>query len=140
MYSQSYFPQGAEISLPENYDGTAFSEDNAQSEVKIPKIESVKNEIKFSPTGDGDECQSASCEGEYEECIAKDKSKGAGLFGIDFKRSFGSLFSGGGFSSLLPKDFGVEEVLIIGIALFLLFSPEHDIECALLLFALIFIK
>ena len=140
MYSQSYFPNGRDISLPDNYDGTAFSENTPQSEARVQKIESVKNEIKFSPQSDEGE-YTCECENEkYEECLSKSESERGGFLGIDFKGIFGSLFSGSKLSSFIPKDFGIEEILIIGIALFLLFSPERDIECALLLLALFFIK
>ena len=139
MYSQSYFPQGKEISLPDNYDGTAFSDDNFQNE-RTPKIEARQNEIKFSPKDEECESPSDALEAENEECIARTKESRGGLFGIDLKGMFSSLFGGNRFSSIVPKDFGTEEILIIGIALFLLFSSERDIECALLLLALIFIK
>lgn len=140
MYSRSYFTGGSEISLPENYDGTAFSEDSIQDEIRIPKIESAKNEIKFSPKTEEKECDTSFQPPEYDECMTKEKGTRGGIFGIDFKGILGSVFSGDGFSSILPKDFGIEEIIIIGIALFLLFSPERDIECSLMLLALIFIK
>lgn len=140
MYSRSYFNTSSEISVPDNYDGTAFSDDNLQEEIKTPKIESAKNEIKFSPKSDNEECNSSYQGAEYNECSARERRSENSRFGLDFKGIFGSLFSGEGFSSFLPNKFGVEEILIIGIALFLLFSPEKDIECAFLLLALIFIK
>jgi len=134
MYSRSYYPD-TDISVPENYDGTAFSDDFMTSEPKTPKIEPVKNEVKFSPKEP--ECVSE----ESEDCFSPKKEKEHGsLFGIDFGGIFGGLFRGGKLSSIIPKDFGTEELLIIGIALFLLFSPDRDIECALLILALIFIK
>ena len=133
MYSRSYYPD-SEISIPENYDGTAFSEAQPEAEQRAPKIEPIRNEMKFSPK-EPEEKQDMN-----EECFAAQKTKERGLFGIDFSGIFGGLFRGGGLSSLIPKDFGTEELLIIGIALFLLFSPDRDIECALLILALIFVK
>ena len=139
MYSRSYFQGDSEISVPDNYDGTAFFENAVQSEAKAPKIEPIKVEKKFSPKDAECECE---CVGENNACNDDSTERNArgGIFGLDFKGTFGSLFSGTRLGSFIPKDFGIEEILIIGIALFLLFSPEHDIECALLLLALIFIK
>ena len=139
MYARSYFGN-SEISLPENYDGTAFSEDSIQKDTKTPKIESAKNEIKFSPKNDTAECSSP-CQEDTYECSSPNKQKDKnGLFGIDFKGMFKSVFPENKLTSFFSDDFGIEEILIIGTALFLLFSPERDIECALLLLALIFIK
>ena len=139
MYSRSYFQGDTEISVPDNYDGTAFFESAVQSEAKAPKIEPIKSEKKISPKDDEPthDCiiEENACDEESCECNGR-----GGIFGFDFKRSFGSLFSGTRLGSFIPKDFGVEEILIIGIALFLLFSSEHDIECSLLLLSLIFIK
>ena len=140
MYSRNYFTGGADITLPENYDGTAFSDvSSGDEEVKAPKIEAVKNEVKFSPKSDTNTRECTEPDEVCEECGTKEKSE-RGLFGMKFGGSLSSLFSGARPFSFLPNEFGVEEILIIGIALFLLFSPEHDIECALLILALIFIK
>lgn len=140
MYSQSFFNAGRDISPPENYDGTAFSEIPNQSEAKPQKIESVKNEIKFSPKSDELDCECAHCNEKYDDCKSENDCGRGGFFGIDFSGMLGSLFSGSKLSSFIPKDFGFEEILIIGLALFLLFSPQRDIECALLILALIFIR
>ncbi|MBR2930687.1 MAG: hypothetical protein IKC32_05610 [Clostridia bacterium] len=57
----------------------------------------------------------------------------------------GSLFSSGigafkGLPLLKNMKFGIEELLIGGTALFLLFSKEGDKECALMLLLLLFIS
>lgn len=133
MYSRSYYTD-TDISVPENYDGTAFTSD--LPEQAPAKIDSVKSELKFSPNDN-----IPKSEDESEECLSHGNTeRSRGLFGFDFSGLFGGLFSGGGVSHLLPKEFGFEEILIIGIALFLLFSPSKDIECSLLLLTLIFIK
>ena len=139
MYSRSYFQGDSEISVPDNYDGTVFFENTAQQEAKTPKIEPIKVEKKVSPKSDECECE---CDPEPHDCRENphECTDRGGIFGFDFKGAFGSLFSGTRLGAFIPKDFGIEEILIIGIALFLLFSPERDIECALLLLALIFIK
>lgn len=140
MYSQSYFSADRDITPPENYDGTAFADAIMQLDAKPPKIESVKNEMKFSPKND-DYCFEASTAAtEKHEPVTNEKQERRGFWGLDLKGFFGSLFSDKSTESFLPKNFGAEEILIIGIALFLLFSPERDIECALLILALIFIR
>ena len=139
MYSRSYFTGNTDINVPENYDGVAFSQDTAHEEIKIPKIEPVKNEIKFSPKDE--ECESKSTPDREDFCESCDaEANRGGIFGFDIKGTLSSLFSGSKLSRFIPKDFGIEEILLIGLALFLLFSPDHDIECALLLLALIFIR
>ena len=131
MYARSYY--GEDVSIPENYDGTAFSEQAPDSEARAPRIEPVKSEMKFSPK-ETEPKETETCAEEVAE------SKPAGLFGIDFQGILGGIFSGKKISRYFPQGFGTEEILIIGIALFLIFSPSRDIECALLLLALIFIK
>ena len=74
MYSQSFFNAGRDISPPENYDGTAFSEIPNQSEAKPQKIESVKNEIKFSPKSDELDCECAHCNEKYAPNLASGKA------------------------------------------------------------------
>lgn len=138
MYARSYFQGDADISVPENYDGTVFLNEVMQAEAKPPRIEPIKSETKFSPK-DESTARDPGTNPECEECSAKPQARG-GIFGVDLKGIFSSVFSTSRLGSFLPKDFGFEEILIIGIALFLLFSPERDIECALLLLALVFIR
>ena len=138
MYSRSYFQGDADISVPDHYDGTAFLNEAIQAEARAPRIEPIKSEMKFSPKD-----ESASCEcdqaRELDEC-REDCNERTGPFKTDLRGLFGSMLSGTRLATFLPKDFGVEDILIIAIALFLLFSPERDIECALLLLALVFIR
>ena len=144
MYARSYY--GEDVNIPENYDGTAFSEPSSEPELRGARLEPVKSEIKFSPKEPSksdikfspDESAPDTCE-KCAPCECEGKDSG-GIFGIDLKGIFGGIFSGSGLSRLLPSGIGTEEILIIGIALFLLFSPSRDIECALLLLALVFIK
>ena len=138
MYSRSYFQGDADISVPENYDGTAFFSEAIQTEAKAPRIEPIKSDLKFSPKDEKTSC-------ECDEVCARDehyegRKKDDGDCRTDLKGLFGSALSGTRLASFLPKDFGFEEILIIGLALFLLFSPERDIECALLLLGLVFIR
>ena len=85
MYSRSYFPNDTDISIPENYDGTAFAGESPDDEIRMPKIEPVKNEIKFSPKNDEKQCCNAPRDDECEACMASKGASRAGLFGIDLK-------------------------------------------------------
>ena len=138
MYSRSYFQGDADISVPENYDGTAFLNEAIQTEAKAPRIEPLKSEIKFSPKDEKSSCECDEPRDSTECHVERDEREG--IFKTDLRGFFGSAFSGTRLVSILPKEFGFEEILIIGLALFLLFSPERDIECALLLLVLVFIK
>ena len=138
MYSRSYFQGEADISVPDNYDGTAFLGEGAQAEAKAPRIEPLKIEKKFSPK-DEERISECGAYPERDECHYDESGKES-CRGFDARGIFSSLFPGAKLSSFIPKGFGVEDVLLIGIALFLLFSPERDIECALLLLALVFIR
>ena len=50
-------------------------------------------------------------------------------------RGLGELFGGGA-----PFSFGMEEILIIGVAAFLFFNKSGDKECALMLLILLFVR
>ncbi len=114
MYTRSFYPESTgEILIPENYDGTMLRDtvENTEPEPKEEKSEEVP---VFKKQEDG------------------------GIFSW-----FGKLTKGGLGTDLLGgffKDFGTEEILIIGIALFLIFSGSHDIECAVMMLLLLFIK
>ncbi len=142
MYSRSPISKDTQISIPENYDGTAFAEpvaaplENTERSIKV--VGSPSADVKMSPTGFTQE------EPDTEPTFAPSQdSEEAGLFSGLFGRlpSLGAIF--GERSSLtqcikLPK-FGIEELLIIGIALFLLFTKDGDKECAIMLLLLIFV-
>ena len=121
MYSRSFYPTDTPLP-PENYVGTAFNNE------KI--TENPDNEIKSEPE----------ITKETEESVpAMGKEKGDSLFGLSGLSSLfgGSIFDRGlGFLS----DIKTEEILIIAVAAFLLFSKDGDIECAILLILLLFIK
>ena len=112
MYTRSY---GERASLPENYDGTAFSQPEP--------AEYERNEAHAIPASCG-ECN-----------VGHGRGGSSGLSRLPF---FGDLF-GGGIGGLF-SSIGTEELLIIGIALFLIFSGDGDTECALMLLLLLFIR
>lgn len=114
MYSRTYPDDNTPAFIPESYGGTALGNNRENYiEDKEEKTEEA-----------------------YEETSAKGK---------DGFLSFGSLpsfltnlfpsFRGG----KLFKNFGTEELLIIGAALLLFFSKEGDKECAILLILLLFV-
>lgn len=107
MYTRTYYPSEGDVSLPKNYDGTAFTEEQREA------------------TQDAAE---ASAGGEI--------LKGS----ILKKMPLGGILSS--FSFLGDGEFklGSEEIIIIGLALFLLFTKEADKECGIMLLLLLLIK
>ena len=126
MYSRSYYPEASErVSLPENYDGTAFMETTEQSDLNTAEVSFIDDSIVS-----GNESQ--------EE--KKDESVFAGIGKMPL---FSGLFGKGGILGDLgfkmPK-IGTEEILIIATAAFLFFSKNGDKESALILLLLLFIS
>ena len=120
MYTRSYYPgEPEEIRVPENYDGTAFPEkkpeeaDAAENERKTPE------EVETSTTRKGDSPLSSIFSAFPLRLPFAQKSHGKGPLGIDI---------------------GLEEILIIGIALFLFFTKDSDRELALILLLSIFAR
>ena len=115
MYTRSYYPDTGE--LPENYGGIAM-----RASEPIP-------------------------EG-YDPHTKEGESEPAGLInstepGFPLKMPiFSSLFSrlGGLTRPLGIEKVGTEELLIIGIALYLLFSKSGDMECAIILLLLLLVN
>lgn len=122
MYTRAYFPEEEKIKVPENYVGNAFGSEeiNAKKSDTPPIV-----------------AEPVSSDAEEATMKHSDSSFGGGLRNFSFSRLFDGLdiFKGGAF-----KNIGTEEILIIGIALFLLFSQGGDKECAIMLFLLLFIK
>jgi hypothetical protein len=147
MYTKpkSFYPDdGERVKIPEKYDGTSLLEslkDDVQSAVPSydmpPRVAdgiSQKRDVKISPTSELSEDNETVC-----EASASPKTDDGFLSSLFGKNPFGgikSLFGGGDFLS----SFGAEELIIIGIILFLLFSKGADKECALILGVLLFIK
>ena len=124
MYSRSYTAEKLS-NLPSGYDGCAFGEESR------PQCNSscILGESK-SEREDGCDSQDSI------EAFGRQDRGGGFLSGI-----FDSLLGkGGGISSLRFPKIGVEEILIIATALFLLFSKDGDTECAILLLLLLLIN
>ena len=100
---------------PENYSGTAIGED-------VPTNDSAeKTANPWEKTDD----------------VPKKEERTAPVFADLFSgKGLGGLFRGGGIRGLV-KDFGMEEVLIIAVAVFLLLSKDGDKECAVMLLLLL---
>ena len=129
MYSQNFAHGDAELSIPKNYDGTAFFDEGVKIHSDDPKDNNHRKGAK-------DFCDDHSYT-EAEETLGKESG---------FLSSFGISKL---ISSLIPKNLfsvnpfhdgiGIEELLILGIAAFLLFSSSGDKECAIMLLALLFV-
>ena len=132
MYMRSYYDSdGERHSLPEQgYDGTALREKPPKESFihTETKSEEIKREVKISPVINKSE--------EKETAEASVPQGGGGFRLPSFIKS---LFSGGSLPFHLPKNLGFEELLLIGIALYLFLSKSGDKECAVLLALLLFI-
>ena len=116
MYSRNFYPENeVKPQLPENYDGTTFTEAVASHVESIPqKLEEIDNS---------------------EECSADSGSLLATLSRTPF---LSGIFGTKGLPIKLPS-IGLEEILILATAAILFFSKEGDKECALILLFLLFI-
>ena len=137
MYSRGLGGDGKERAIPEKYDGTALLDPIAVGEgaacAAAPKfIDSQKKEIKFSPPEASPE------EHECDDQPAGEENDDGVLSFAPLKWVRGLLPEKSSLSGVLPK-IELEELIIIGLALFLFFSKNGDKECALILLSLIFI-
>ena len=135
MYTRAYSESDVKLSIPENYDGTAFlkKEEPPQARPIPPSV----SEPKCSPRSDFPSAE--------KEAFAPSEPTEGGESGISSlirRIPFGRLLGERGCGSIHLDRFkiGSEEVLIIVIALFLLFSREGDKECAIALLILLFIN
>ena len=113
MYTRSYPTQDEKISVPENYVGNAFE--------------------KREP-------EPMESSGDTKECISEPALASGGLGSLFKKIPVPAFLSGLNVFRGGLDGFGTEEILIIGVALFLLFSKSGDKECAIMLLLLLFIK
>ena len=127
MYTRSYGQSGEQKlpTPPENYDGTAFI---------LP--ESTGNHDTGEPFSQTEETESVPASVSKAPRRKDQDGPFSFLRGIPF---IGGLFSGEGGGGFL-SGIGAEELLIIGIALFLILSKDGDTECALMLLLLLFIR
>ena len=109
MYTRTYFPEDEKINIPEKYNVNAFSD--------APETEPTEQVEKS------------------EEVMGRAREDDGGIFGF-LSRLGGGIFPVFG---KIGSDFhlGREELLIIGIALFLFLSKGGDKECAIMLIILL---
>ena len=135
MYTRAYYPEEEKISVPENYDGTALREHSDTAEAKAPEREEIPLRAPWDvPKAEAEEEKEAS-----EAVMSQPRQEGF-LGGILKKLPIKSLFGGLDVFSADTFKLGSEEILIIGVALFLLFSKGGDRECAIMLLLLLLIK
>ena len=145
MYQRKYYPQQP-IKIPENYGGYALTEEDTE------KIEQTPTTV-CEPT-----CETVCDPSPKEEPFAEEeaytpiygshpweheprKEEPAGCLPVRHRRSdslLGGIFSAFERFGLHMPSFDFEDLLLIGVGLSLLLSKERDIECGLLLFALVF--
>ena len=132
MYTRNYIDDGGGMNIPQNYDGIAFDTDIPDTKNTIA---ASMGEKKISPPDMKAEAP--------ESAPTSANAEGSGIFGGFLQKlglknilpsSIGSLFQ------LDQFKLGKEEILLIGIALFLLFSKEGDKECAIILLLLLFVN
>ena len=121
MYAQSYQDENSRT-IPDTYSGVALRDSQ-------------------NATNDNEEimANSSPIKNPWENpCQSKDDKKQSGGFLND---AFTSIVNAFGFGKG-ERSFklGTEEILIIGVAAFLLFSKERDIECIIMLVALLLIS
>lgn len=126
MYSRNYYPEAQDkLTLPENYDGTAF--------LNSPPIQ--QEEQNAEP---------AFAEAQEASLFHKDDGrKEGGFLGGEKPTLLSGLFGKGGLFGnigLTMPRIGTEEILIIATAAFLFFSKSGDRESALILLLLLFIN
>jgi hypothetical protein len=140
MYSRNY--QAGEIpTLPESYSGVAFREPEPIPE-DAPKSIPKSADVKFT-TSPAPPDPNLTAAPEPEPAPEPETIPTGGLLsgimdGLPLKGLFSGV-SGFNLGRLGLNKIGTEEILIIGLALFLFLSREGDKECAILLILLLFI-
>ena len=140
MYSRSY--QAGEIpTIPESYSGVAFREPEPIP-ADTPRSVAKSADIKFTATPEPPDPNLTSAISAEPAPTPEAVETGGLLSGLGDAFSLRGLFSNlSGFklgNLGLPK-IGTEEILIIGLALFLFLSKDGDKECAILLALLLLI-
>ena len=146
MYQRKYYPQ-QEIKIPENYGGYALTEESVE---EVEETSGIAHEPSCEHACEPPPCEEPLVE---EECTSTfgshpwehEPTRGhepTGRLPVRRPKREG-LFDGvlslcERFGLHMPS-FDFEDLLLIGIALSLLLSKEKDIECGLLLLALVFL-
>ncbi len=140
MYTRTYQPEEEKITVPENYDGNAFREEPSTPETPGGDISVFFQKEDPTSTSFAQDNTPSSKKDDVEEVAAKPKGN-SGIFTGLFKNfRHSSIFNSIPFLKNGFADIGTEEILIVAVAIFLLFSKSGDKECAIMLFLLLFIK
>ena len=132
MYTRSYYDNdGVAHPLSIGYDGTALCDEPPMQKTATVHADTAQQRAQTKLSPKDSECERPECEG-CPDC--KGRSDAGGIFG-QIRAALSSFLPSG----LLPQKFGLEELLILGLAIYLFFSNSHDREFALMLLALIFI-
>ncbi len=124
MYSRNYYEEAdAGPKLPDNYNGTVFSEEESKS--TSPPQPLKKEETPETATA---------------AAKAEEKEKGGFLSFLPRSIPLPGLLGKIGISSLSLPKIGTEEILIIAVAAYLFFSKEGDKECAVMLLLLLLVN
>ncbi len=133
MYSRSYIGTEAVGAVPEGYDGVAIREPEIHEKLDTGTPNTENHTAEPPPILNPWE------EEKREKVETKDESVGAfSLLG----GSLGNLFGGVRLpflSSIKIPKIGTEEILILAVAAYLLFSKDGDKECAIILLLLLFV-
>ena len=139
MYTRPYFQNSAEVSVPEKYDGNALKDETIEKsdndEFRSTESEEMNEELRAP----WDRVESTASEQAEQTGAAVDSRRGI-LGGLMKNLPFGSLPFKFNFTGGEGLKLGYEEILIIAIALFLIFSKSGDKECGIALLAMIFIS
>ena len=129
MYTRSYYSDGGErINPPENYDGTALLGERTAITEESVESSGAPNKNPWEAPASVHEMP----KNEEGESLLASITKIPFLSGIFGEKSI--------FQSLKMPKIGTEELLIIGVALFLLLSKDGDNECALILLLILLIN
>ena len=135
MYSRTH--ENDLMTLPESYSGVAFREPDPtppDAPKSIPKSADVK--FTTSPPPPDPKLTAVS------EEVAEEMVEASAPQGFFEKLQLGKMLSGVSgldLSRLSLPSIGMEEILIVGLALFLFFSKDGDKECAVLIALLLLI-
>ena len=150
MYARPMRTEDGRISVPENYDGVAFMEKSPDSEqlpersIKVLGTQSSEAKIspKITPTRTDEELRAEATEASTPEAPNAPRGIKDGFLGFLErmpKNLFKSLGEGDGYGRFSLPKIGKEEILIIAMAAFLLFSKDGDKECAIMLILLLLV-
>ncbi len=127
MYSRSYYQDEAKLTPPENYDGTAFMQNEEAAQDAAEPVGAIADFSGFSSPP----------EPNYKK---DDKNEdGSILAGLSNLPFLSGLFGKGDSALRFPK-IGTEEILILAAAAFLFFSKNGDKETAVILLILLLIN